>query len=295
VQTTFKGHRWLPYLLLSPSVIVVFIFFIIPSAESLFYSFFRLNITGTCKIFVGLNNFIRLFQDSEYIGSLLLSFFFTVTVVVLGLSVSLAIALVANKRLRLFNLYRTLLIWPYALSPAITGIIWALMFDPAIGMLTNVLNRLFGITFTYMNNSTHAVIFITITAVWKMLGYNIIFFLAGLQGLSNEIVEAGIIDGAGKWRIFWRITFPLISPTTFFLMVMNTLYAFFQLFGLLHVATEGGPGRATYLLVYKLYRDGFISMNTGYASAQSIMLLVFVSLLMLVQFKFAEKKVFYGT
>jgi len=295
LQITFKGHRWLPYLLLSPSVIVVFIFFIIPSAESLFYSFYRLNITGTRKIFVGVNNFVRLFQDPEYIDSLVLTFFFTVSVVLLGLGISLAIATVANKRLRLFNLYRTLLIWPYALSPAITGIIWALMFDPAIGLLTNVLNRLFGITFTYINNSTHAVIFITITAVWKMLGYNIIFFLAGLQGLPKETVEAGIIDGAGKWRIFWKITYPLISPTTFFLLVMNTLYSFFQLFGLLHVATGGGPGRATYLLVYKLYRDGFISMNTGYASAQSIILLVFVSLLMLVQFKLAEKKVFYGT
>ena len=249
MQITFKGHRWLPYLLLSPSVIVVFIFFIIPSAESLFYSFYRLNITGTRKIFVGVNNFVRLFQDPEYIDSLVLTFFFTVSVVLLGLGISLAIATVANKRLRLFNLYRTLLIWPYALSPAIIGI-----------------------TFTYINNSTHAVIFITITAVWKMLGYNIIFFLAGLQGLPKETVEAGIIDGAGKWRIFWKITYPLISPTTFFLLVMNTLYSFFQ-----------------------LYRDCFISMNTGYASAQSIILLVFVSLLMLVQFKLAEKKVFYGT
>ncbi len=295
MQTTFKSSKWLPYLLLSPSIIIVFIFFIIPGAESLYYSFFRLNITGTKKYFVGMNNFVRLFQDSEYIGSLVLSFSFTVCVVFFGLGISLAIATVANKKLKLFNVYRTLLIWPYALSPAITGIIWALMFDPSIGVITNILERVFGITFTYFNNSTHAVIFITITATWKMLGYNIIFFLAGLQGVPGEIIEAAIIDGAGKWRSFWRVIFPLLSPTTFFLLVMNTLYAFFQLFGLLHVVTEGGPGRATYLLVYKLYRDGFISMNVGYASAQSIMLLIIVSSVMLLQFKFAERRVFYGT
>ncbi|MQY76804.1 MAG: ABC transporter permease subunit [Spirochaeta sp.] len=285
----------MPYLLLSPSVIIVFIFFIIPSAESLYYSFFRLNFTGTVKIFVGLTNFIRLFQDQEYITSLIKSLLFTIFVVFSGLAVSLAIATVANKKLKFFHVYRTLLIWPYALSPAITGIIWALMFNPVMGVMTNILKNIFGLSFNYMNNSMHALIFITVTAVWKMLGYNIIFFLAGLQGVPGELIEAAVIDGAGRWKTFWRIIFPLLSPTTFFLLVMNTLYAFFQLFGLLHVATGGGPGRATYLLVYKLYRDGFIAMNTGYASAQSIMMLIFVSMVMLFQFKFAEKKVFYGT
>ncbi len=295
MQTTFKASKWLPYLLLSPSVIIVFIFFIIPSAQSLFYSFFRLNITGTRKIFVGLNNFVRLFRDPEYTDSLIRSFLFTVCVVTAGLGISLAIAMVANKGLRVFNVYRTLLIWPYALSPAITGLIWALMFNPTIGVATNILKSLFGISFNYMNDSVHALVFITVTATWKMLGYNIIFFLAGLQTLPGELLEAAIIDGAGKWKSFWKIIFPLLSPTTFFLLVMNTLYSFFQLFGLLHVATGGGPGRATDLLVYKLYRDGFIAMNTGYASAQSIMLLIIVAMVTLLQFKFAEKRVFYGT
>ncbi len=295
MQTTFKSSKWLPYLLLSPSVIIVFIFFIIPSAESLFYSFFRLNITGTRKIFVGFGNFIRLFQDPEYIESLFRSFMFTVIVVVVGLSVSLGIAMIANNKMKFFNVYRTLLIWPYALSPAITGMIWALMFNPTIGVISNILHNLFGVSFNFINNSSHAMIFIIVAAVWKMLGYNIIFFLSGLQGVPAELIEAAIIDGANPWKRFRHIILPLISPTTFFLLVMNTLYAFFQQFGLLHVVTEGGPGRATDLLVYKLYRDGFISMNTGYASAQSIILLIIVAAITLFQFKSAKKSVFYGT
>ncbi|OQY35248.1 MAG: glycerol-3-phosphate ABC transporter permease [Spirochaetaceae bacterium 4572_59] len=295
MQTKFKSSKWLPYLLLSPSVIIVFIFFIIPSSESLYYSFFRQNITGTRKLFVGFENFTRLFMDPEYIDSLIRSFLFTVIVVVFGLTISLGIAMIANKKLRFFNMYRTLLIWPYALSPAITGMIWALMFNPTIGVASNLLNNIFGISFNYINNSTHAMIFICVAAIWKMLGYNIIFFLSGLQNVPPEILEASIIDGANAWRRFRTILLPLISPTTFFLIIMNTLYAFFQQFGLLHVVTEGGPGRATDLLVYKLYRDGFISMNTGYASAQSIILLLIVAAVTFIQFKSSEKSVFYGT
>ena len=294
MQTTFKSSKWLPYLLLSPSVIIVFIFFIIPSAESLFYSFYRLNITGTRKIFVGLENFIRLFADPEYIDSLIRSFLFAVIVVFGGLAISLGIAIIANNKSKFFNVYRTLLIWPYALSPAITGMIWALMLNPKIGVISNLLYNWFGVSFNYMTNSTHAMIFIIVAAIWKMLGYNIIFFLSGLQMVPKELLEAATIDGAGSWKRFSRIMLPLISPTTFFLVVMNTLYAFFQQFGLLHVVTEGGPGRATDLLVYKLYRDGFISMNTGYASAQSIILLFIVVGITFIQFRTGKKKVFYG-
>jgi sn-glycerol 3-phosphate transport system permease protein len=294
MQTTFKSSKWLPYLLLSPSVIIVFIFFIIPSGESLFYSFFRLNITGTRKIFVGFTNFVRLFSDPEYIDSLIRSVLFTVIVVCLGLAISLGIATVANNKSKFFNIYRTLLIWPYALSPAITGMIWSLMLNPKIGVISNLLYNIFGISFNYMTNSTHAMVFIIVAAIWKMLGYNIIFFLSGLQMVPKELIEAAIIDGASPWKRFIKITIPLISPTTFFLIIMNTLYAFFQQFGLLHVVTEGGPGRATDLLVYKLYRDGFISMNTGYASAQSIILLLIVTGITFFQFRTAKKRVFYG-
>ena len=293
MQVKFKSQKWLPYVLLSPSIIVIAIFFIIPSIQSLYYSFFRVNATGTRKIFVGFLNFTRLFRDPEYLNSMVLSLVFAFFVVIVGLLISIYIARVANRRYRGFDIYRIFLIWPYALSPAIAGMIWALMFNPTIGVSTHILS-MFGITFEYVSNGFHAMVFITVTAIWKMMGYNIIFTLAGLQSVPTEIVEAAIIDGASKGKAFWKVIFPVISPTIFFLFVMNTLYAFFQQFGLIHVATGGGPGRSTDLLVYKLYRDGFIAMNTGGASAQSIILLIFVSIVMTIQFKFTQKSVFYG-
>ncbi len=293
MQVKFNSQKWLPYVLLSPSIIVITIFFIYPSFQSLYYSFFRINATGTRKIFVGLLNFTRLFKDPDYLNSLMLSLIFSFFVVALGLLISIYVARIANRRYRGFEIYRVFLIWPYALSPAITGMIWALMFNPTIGVATNLLSFI-GINFEYVSNGIHAMIFIIVAAIWKMMGYNIIFTLAGLQSVPSEIVEAAIIDGASKGKAFWKVVFPVISPTIFFLFVMNTLYAFFQQFGLLHVATGGGPGRATDLLVYKLYRDGFIAMNTGGASAQSIILLLFVSVIMTIQFRFAQKSVFYG-
>lgn len=293
MQVKLKSQKWLPYVLLSPSIIIITIFFIYPSLQSLYYSFFRVNMTGTRKIFVGLTNFTRLLKSSDYLNSLLLSLFFSFSVVFIGLLISIYIARIANRRYKGFNIYRIFLIWPYALSPAITGMIWALMFNPAIGVVTNVLSFI-GINFEYISNGIHAMIFIIVAAIWKMMGYNIIFTLAALQGVPSEIIEAATIDGARKGQIFWKVMFPVISPTVFFLFIMNTLYAFFQQFGLLHVITEGGPGRSTDLLVYKLYRDGFIAMDTGGASAQSIILLLFVSVIMTIQFKITQKSVFYG-
>ncbi len=293
MQVKLKSQKWLPYVLLSPSIIIITIFFIYPSIQSLYYSFYRVNMTGTRKIFVGLTNFTRLLKNPDYLNSLVLSLVFAVFVVFLGLLISIYIARVANRRYPGFNIYRIFLIWPYALSPAITGMIWALMFNPTIGIATNILN-FFGVHFEYISNGIHAMIFIIVAAIWKMLGYNIIFILAGLQSVPNEIIEAAIIDGARKGQVFWKVMFPVISPTVFFLFIMNTLYAFFQQFGLLHVITEGGPGRATDLLVYKLYRDGFIAMDTGGASAQSIILLLFVSIIMTIQFRITQKSVFYG-
>ncbi len=293
MQVKFKSQKWLPYLLLSPSIIIITIFFIYPSFQSLYFSFFRVNATGTRKIFVGFLNFIRLFQDPEYINSLFLSLLFSFFVVVLGILISIYVARIANRRYRGFDIYRVFLIWPYALSPAIAGMIWALMLNPTIGIVTHLLSFI-GIEFQFVANGTHAMIFIIVTAIWKMMGYNIIFTLAGLQSVPTEIVEAAIIDGASRGKAFWKVIFPVISPTVFFLFIMNTLYAFFEQFGLLHVITRGGPGRATDLLVYKLYRDGFIAMNTGGASAQSIILLIFVSVVMTLQFRFTQKSVFYG-
>ncbi len=283
----------LPFLLLAPSVIIVFIFFIVPSVQSLYLSFYRVSPTGDRRIFVAFENFQKLLQSANYRNSIQVTLIFGFFVVVIGLALSLVVALVANQRFWGFGIYRTLLIWPYALSPAIAGTIWALMFDPTIGVATHIVKSATGISFNWRMSGTQALFFITVAAVWKMLGYNIIFFLAGLQGLPQEQLEAAALDGANAWTKFWRISFPLLSPTTFFLFIMNTLYAFFQVFGLVHITTEGGPGRATDLMIYMLYRDGFIGMNTGLASAQSIMLLIIVSTLTLLQFRYAGKKVFY--
>jgi sn-glycerol 3-phosphate transport system permease protein len=292
MQTRFS-NKTLPYLLLAPSVIIVFIFFVIPSFQSFYLSFYRVSPLGNKKIFIGIQNFSRLFHDPGYLNAIVTSFKFALFVVVVGLAVSMAVAVVANQRLRGFSIYRTLLIWPYALSPAIAGLIWAQMMDPNIGLTSHLLKTLLGIHFNYQTNGQQALLFISVSAAWKMLGYNIIFFLAGLQSLPVELLEAAAIDGAGAWRRFWKITFPMLSPTTFFLFIMNTLYAFFQVFGLVHITTEGGPGRATDIMVYKLYRDGFEGMNTGYASAQSIILLIMVASLTILQFRYAGSKVHY--
>lgn len=292
MQTQFP-NKVLPYLLLAPSVIIVFIFFVIPSAQSLYLSFYRVSPLGDRRIFIGLENFTRLITEGAYRHSLWVTFLFAVFVVLVGLSISLAIAVVANQRYRGFGVYRTLLIWPYALSPAIAGTIWALMMDPTIGVATHLIESATGITFNWRMSSAAALLFLSIAATWKMLGYNVIFFLAGLQGLPEELMEAAAIDGATAWTRFWRIAFPLLSPMTFFLFIMNSLYAFFEVFGLVHITTEGGPGRATDLLIYKLYRDGFVGLRTGFASAQSILLLIFVATLTLLQFRYAGRRVFY--
>jgi sn-glycerol 3-phosphate transport system permease protein len=292
MQTRFP-NKFLPYLLLAPTVAVVLVFFVVPSVQSVYSSFFTSNISGTVQLFVGLRNFEQLFSAPEYLNSLQVTFVFALFVVAVGLSLSLFIATVANSRFRGFTIYRTLLIWPYALSPNIAGVIWALMLEPTIGMLTNALS-IVGVHFDWRTSAVHALLFIAMAATWKMLGYNIIFFLAGIQGLPGEILEAASVDGASAWTKFWKITFPLLSPTTFFLFIMNTLYAFFEGFGLIHVTTNGGPGYATDLMVYKLYRDGFIAMNTGFASAQSVILLVIVATLTLLQFRYAGRRVFYG-
>ena len=292
IQTRFP-NRVLPYLLLAPMIVIVIIFFLYPSVQSLYLSFFRVSPLGDRKIFVGLENFARLLNSKDYLNSLLVSIRFSGIVVLVGLSSSMAVAVVANQRLRGFAIYRALLIWPYALSPAIAGLVWGLMMNPNFGLGAVLLRRLTGINFNYLTSGTSALIFLSVAAMWKMFGYNIVFFLAGLQGLPTELLEAASLDGAGAWTKFWRVTFPMLSPTTFFLFLMNTLYSFFEVFGLVHITTGGGPGQATNLLVVNLYKDGFIGMNVGFASAQSILLLVMVAALTILQFRYAGTKVHY--
>ncbi len=293
VRTQVFSDRVLPYLLLAPTIIVVIIFFVVPAIQSLQLSFYRVHAFSGRRLYVGLDNFARLFRSEEYLHSLWVTAVFTIFVVVVGLALSLLLAVGASQPLRGFGIYRTLLIWPYALSPAIAGIIWMLLTDPTIGVLTHNLSKL-GIEFNRNTNTTHALLFVSIAATWKILGYNVVFFLAGLKNIPRDVLEAASLDGANEWIKFWRMTFPLLTPTILFLLIMNTLYAAFQTFGLIDITTQGGPSRATYLLIYKLFKDGFENANLiGSAAAQSIILLVLVAVLTIIQFRTVGRRAFY--
>jgi len=283
----------LPYLLLLPSVALVAVFFLYPAAQSLELSLYRVHRVRDVKIYVGLENFERLFESSVYLNSLKITAIFVVATVLFALAISLALAVGASQPIKGFGVYRTLLIWTYALSPAVAGLIWALLTDPAIGFLTNLLST-FGITFNWRRGQDDALIFIIMAAVWKILGYNILFFLAGLKQIPRDVIEAASLDGANSWTRFWRMVFPLLMPMTLFLLIMNTLYASFDTFGLIDITTQGGPGRATNVLVYNLYNDGFKSTSgIGLASAQSIILLAIVAALTVFQYKFVSRRTFY--
>lgn len=292
MQSRFPS-RVLPYVLLAPSVLIVLVFLIIPSIQSLYLSFFQTSPFGDRRIYVGLRNFTRLFASSEYLNSFLVSFLSAAFVVVVGLLVSLLFAVLADQRIRGIKIYRTLLIWPYALSPAVAGTIWALLWHPSAGFLPYLIQAAGGPSLNWMTSGNLALLVVSLAATWKMLGYNVIFFLAALQGVPSDLEEAAEVDGATPFRRFFHITLPFISPTAFFLLIMNSLYAFFETFGLIDVMTRGGPGRATDVLVYKLWRDGFVNLQTGLASAESIILFVLVAILTLLQFRFAGQRVFY--
>jgi len=283
----------LPYLLLAPSVILVLVFFIYPAAQSVELSLYRVNRVRDVQVYVGLENFQRLFESDNYINSLTVSAKFTVAVVAAALTISLALAVGASLPIRGLGIYRTLLIWTYALSPAIAGVIWALLTDPAIGLLTDVFNAV-GINFNWRQGKDDALIFLIMAATWKILGYDILFFLAGLKNIPHEVLEAAALDGANSWTRFWRMVLPLLRPTILFLLIMNTLYASFETFGLIDITTQGGPGRATSLLIYELYQDGFKSSSRiGLASAQSLVLLGIVATLTFIQYRFISRRTFY--
>jgi sn-glycerol 3-phosphate transport system permease protein len=286
--------RRLPYALLLPSIAVIAVFLLVPSVQALRLSFFEVAPFTGRGTFVGLGNFRELVTSEVYRHSLAVSLLFALGVVALGLAGSLAVALLASLPFPGFGVYRTALLWPYALSPAVAGTIWALLFDPSTGPATVLLRAVTGRAPNWMMDGTYALAVTVVAAAWKMLGFNIVFFLAGLQAVPSELKEAARVDGAGPARAFWRITFPMLSPVTFFLFVMNSLYAFFEAFGLIDVMTQGGPGGATEILVYRLYQDAFISARWGIASAQSILLFVIVGALTLFQFRVAGRRVFYG-
>jgi len=287
-------NRILPYVLLFPSITVVVIFLIFPSVQALRLSFFEVSPFTGRGTFVGLANFRELLSSELYRHSLSITLLLAAGIVGIGISVSLAVAVLANQPLRGLGVYRVALLWPYALSPAVAGTIWALLFDPSTGPTTLLIRAVTGFSPNWMMSGGYALWVTVMAAAWKMLGFNVVFFLAGLQAVPREYREAAEVDGAGAAGVFWRITFPILSPVTFFLFVMNSLYAFFELFGLIDVMTQGGPGGATDILIYRLYQDAFISARWGMGSAQSILLFVMVGVLTLLQFRFAGRRVFYG-
>ena len=286
--------RWLPYALLFPTLALCGLFLYYPVVQSFRLSTYRAILMGLHQKYVGLENYVRLFTSSDYLNSLKVTFIFAFGVVLIGLSISLAIAVLANRKVRGARIYRIALIWPYALSPAVAGSIWLFLFNPTVGVVNYVLKELFGISPDWMSNGNLALLAVTMAAAWKNMGYNIVFFLAGLQNVPGEVLEAARVDGAGPWRTFWSVTFPMLSPTTFFLLIMNLIYAFFGAFGLISVMTEGGPAQATNILIYNLYQDAFRFHKWGTAAAQSVVLFVMVVVLTLIQFRTTGRRVHYG-
>ena len=291
-RVRFKS-AWLPWALIAPQMVIVLVFFFWPAGQAIYQSFLREDAFGTSTEFVGIDNFVALFNDASYLASFKTTLIFSVLVAVLGLVISLMLAVMADRVIKGATGYKTLLIWPYAVAPAVAGVLWLFMFAPSIGVVAWALRRV-GFDWNLLLNGTHAMALIVMAAVWKQISYNFLFFLAGLQSVPKSLIEAAAIDGAGPWRRFWTVQFPLLSPTTFFLLVMNVIYAFFDTFGIVDAATHGGPGKDTAILVYKVYFDGFKGLDLGGSAAQSVVLMVIVIALTVFQFRYVEKKVNYS-
>ena len=291
-RVRFKS-AWLPWALIAPQMAIVLVFFFWPAGQAIYQSFLREDAFGTSTEFVGIDNFVELFNDASYLASFKTTLIFSVLVAVLGLVISLMLAVMADRVIKGATGYKTLLIWPYAVAPAVAGVLWLFMFAPSIGVVAWALRRV-GFDWNHLLNGTHAMALIVMAAVWKQISYNFLFFLAGLQSVPKSLIEAAAIDGAGPWRRFWTVQFPLLSPTTFFLLVMNVIYAFFDTFGIVDAATHGGPGKDTAILVYKVYFDGFKGLDLGGSAAQSVVLMVIVIALTVFQFRYVETKVNYS-
>ncbi|ODU07335.1 MAG: glycerol-3-phosphate transporter permease [Rubrivivax sp. SCN 71-131] len=283
---------WLPWVLLAPQVAVIGVFFFWPAGQALLQSFQVQDAFGMSTEWVGLDNFKALLADEAYLGSFKVTALFSLLVAGLGILISLALAVFADRIVRAAMVYKTFLIVPYAVAPAVAGVLWIFMFSPTLGVVAYALANL-GIEWNYLLDSGHALTLIVMAAVWKQISYNFLFFLAGLQAIPKSLIEAAAIDGAGPWRRFWSIQFPLLSPTTFFLLVINMVYAFFDTFSIIDATTQGGPGQDTMILVYKVYNDGFKNGDLGGSAAQSVILMAIVIALTVVQFRYVEKKVQY--
>jgi len=283
---------WLPWALLAPQAAVIAVFFYWPAAQTVLQSMQQSDAFGTSVEWIGLQNFANLWDDPTYLASFSTTAIFSILVAGFGITLSLLLAVFADRVVRGTTFYRTLLIWPYAVAPAVAGVLWLFMFSPSIGVVAYAL-RMVGFEWNHLLNGTQAMALIVMAAVWKQLSYNFLFFVAGLQSIPKSLIEAAAIDGAGPWRRFWTIQFPLLSPTTFFLLVINVVFAFFDTFGIVDAATSGGPGKDTSILVYKVYYDGFKALDLGGSAAQSVVLMAIVIGLTVIQFRFIESKVNY--
>jgi sn-glycerol 3-phosphate transport system permease protein len=283
---------WLPYALVAPQIAITVIFFFWPATQAIWYSFQLQDAFGLSTQFVWFQNFQALLTDSHYLDSFKVTALFSTLVAALGIAISLLLAVMADRVVRGALVYRTLLIWPYAVAPAVAGVLWSFLFAPSVGIVSYVLKKA-GIHWDWIIDGDQAMLLVVFASVWKQISYNFLFFLAGLQSIPKSLIEAAAIDGASPLRRFWTVVFPLLSPTTFFLLVVNVVYAFFDTFGVIDATTQGGPAGATQILVYKVYYDGVKAADLGGSSAQSAILMLIVIALTVVQFRFVEKKVQY--
>ena len=292
MKRTIFSNQLLPWLLLAPQLAITFIFFLWPAGQAIRQSFLREDAFGINTSFVGLANFRALLDSPEYLESVKVTAVFAVSVTVVSMGVAPLLAVAVDRMLKSARVYTTLLVWPYAVAPAVAGILWWFIFNPTIGIMPYVLDVI-GYDWNHISSKTDAMILVVIASAWKQISYNFLFFVAGLQAIPASMREAAAIDGAGPVRRFFDITFPLLSPTTFFLLVINIVYAMFETFGVIDATTEGGPARATNIMVYKVYFDGFVGQNIGSSAAQSVVLMLLVITLTIIQFRWVEKKVEY--
>ena len=290
-RVAFQG-KFLPYLLVAPQIAITLIFFFWPAGQALIQSVLEQDPFGLSTRFVGLENFERVFADPYYLNSIRVTAIFSLAVAVFGLGLSLLLAVMADRVIRGSTAYKTMLIWPYAVAPAVAGVLWGFMFNPSLGIIAYALNQI-GYHWNHVLNGNQALLLVVIAACWNQIPYNFIFFLAGLQSIPKSMIEAAAIDGAGPSRRFWTVIFPLLSPTGFFLLVVNVVYAFFDTFGIVHAVTGGGPAKATEIMVFKVWSDSFRALDLGGSAAQSVVLMAIVIALTVVQFRFIERRVHY--
>ncbi len=290
-RVVFK-HKFLPYLLLAPQIAITLVFFIWPASQAIYQSVLQEDPFGLSSTFIGLANFVDIFTDEIYLHSIYVTAVFSLSVAVIAMSVSLFLAAMADRVIKGATAYKTLIIWPYAVAPAVAGVLWYFLFNPTVGIIALYM-KILGYEWNHSLNGGQAMSLVVLAAAWREISYNFLFFLAGLQAIPKPFIEAAAIDGASPLKRFWTITFPLLSPTAFFLIVMNIVYAFFDTFGVIHVITDGGPSNATNIMVYKVYHDGFLGLDLGGSAAQSVVLMIIVISLTVIQFRYIERKVNY--